>query len=594
MDAPSLRAHNEVAITSANGMTSLRRPGDRGERIDLSSETEPVVTNDSPAPPVPPAARWWHPFRIAAVGLFVWLVVLACVMGLPTRLARLAGLLPPQKGPPFKVSPETTLITEPLDRHGWPDYVTSVDLRLREGVTPASNLAIELRALLPPYVTDLGQQAQYDERLGFSTNESHSPPFIKVEHALPHLTMEARRKIDWTDRSFCQEHVWTRAEFPLLAQWIDVNRECLDRLLACQHRTCCYFPRLRSDTSASSDLWSPLASSTARSFGFDARVPLQLALARSCCLDHPGFPITSLKDIDAVRRIAVLRGRHQSKLEQLQVEGYDKHAIWAIVGLLNSGYLGDGDLLFLQEQGRTLPPIPPVYEMFDGLEPLELLDELVHMARIRRVVDSMKDVNATSYVESLDRCLRYGPINWNIVLADAVDATRQQVAIARIESLPERLRRQDTLIAEMKTRSAPWSQPVPATVRSLMGRPDDNGHVVAACVLEGWLKFNRAIFVTSERRVTMARMLPILIQLKRWQLRFGSFPATLAQLRSFAPEVPLQIADPFLDGPDLIYRVFDGECRLYSVGPNGRDDGGVHDSLGDDVAFRLSNIAGDP
>jgi hypothetical protein len=41
MDGPSLHAHNETAIPSANGMTSRRRPGDRGERIDLFKAAEP-------------------------------------------------------------------------------------------------------------------------------------------------------------------------------------------------------------------------------------------------------------------------------------------------------------------------------------------------------------------------------------------------------------------------------------------------------------------------------------------------------------------------------------------------------------------------
>ena len=78
MDGPLLHAHNEIAIPSANGMTSRRRPGDRGERIELFKAAEPVVTNDSHAPLVSrPTSRRWHPIRVAAIGITVWFAVLA-------------------------------------------------------------------------------------------------------------------------------------------------------------------------------------------------------------------------------------------------------------------------------------------------------------------------------------------------------------------------------------------------------------------------------------------------------------------------------------------------------------------------------------
>jgi hypothetical protein len=62
------------------------------------------------------------------------------------------------------------------------------------------------------------------------------------------------------------------------------------------------------------------------------------------------------------------------------------------------------------------------------------------------------------------------------------------------------------------------------------------------------------------------------IALKRYQLRHGNLPPNLSALvPEFLPAVPL---DP-VDGNPLHYRPNgDGTYLLYSVGSNGKDDGG--------------------
>ena len=71
---------------------------------------------------------------------------------------------------------------------------------------------------------------------------------------------------------------------------------------------------------------------------------------------------------------------------------------------------------------------------------------------------------------------------------------------------------------------------------------------------------------------TMKRTTITAIALKRYQLRHGNYPETLAELApEFLASVPL---DP-VDGQPLRYRRnADGSFLLYSVGGNGKDDGG--------------------
>jgi hypothetical protein len=76
------------------------------------------------------------------------------------------------------------------------------------------------------------------------------------------------------------------------------------------------------------------------------------------------------------------------------------------------------------------------------------------------------------------------------------------------------------------------------------------------------------------------------IALKRYQLKHGSYPPDLNSLvPEFVPSVPL---DP-VDGRPLRYRQnANGTFQLYSVGENGKDDGG-DPSLGKGVESRSFN-----
>ncbi|HEV3341741.1 MAG TPA: hypothetical protein VG125_15345 [Pirellulales bacterium] len=88
--------------------------------------------------------------------------------------------------------------------------------------------------------------------------------------------------------------------------------------------------------------------------------------------------------------------------------------------------------------------------------------------------------------------------------------------------------------------------------------------------------------VTARRDV--ARMA---IAAERFRRSKGHWPATLDDLvPDFAERLP---ADPFSGGPLKFQLASDG-CRVYSVGPDGIDQGGSGlESQADDIAFRLPN-----
>ena len=81
--------------------------------------------------------------------------------------------------------------------------------------------------------------------------------------------------------------------------------------------------------------------------------------------------------------------------------------------------------------------------------------------------------------------------------------------------------------------------------------------------------------------VARIRAAGVAVAIKRYALVSGILPH---RLDTMAPDpLPAVPADPY-DGRPLRYRRTDGEYVVYSVGPDGRDDGG---DAGKDIAVRV-------
>ena len=82
----------------------------------------------------------------------------------------------------------------------------------------------------------------------------------------------------------------------------------------------------------------------------------------------------------------------------------------------------------------------------------------------------------------------------------------------------------------------------------------------------------QAAEATSLRGQAQLRLLIVHLALHEYKLDLGSYPESLSGL------VPKYLAalpkDPF-SGKDLVYRIEDGAYRLYSIGPDQKDDGGI-------------------
>jgi hypothetical protein len=116
---------------------------------------------------------------------------------------------------------------------------------------------------------------------------------------------------------------------------------------------------------------------------------------------------------------------------------------------------------------------------------------------------------------------------------------------------------------------------------------DDNASIVA-----GLLPEVKATVAAAGRVGATLHAFECLIALRRWQITHGG--TTPDDLVTAFRDVGLPAAppDPF-DGKPMRLVLVEGKPLVYSVGKDGHDDGGLHDSDGDrhggDLTFRLSS-----
>lgn len=85
-----------------------------------------------------------------------------------------------------------------------------------------------------------------------------------------------------------------------------------------------------------------------------------------------------------------------------------------------------------------------------------------------------------------------------------------------------------------------------------------------------------AVIGRSDEAAVQLQLGQLDLDLERWRAEHGRYPETLAALGLPAEDT----SDPFNDQP-FVYRVEDDAVLLYSVGRNGKDDGGTTGKRGD-------------
>jgi hypothetical protein len=528
-------------------------------------------------------------FRVGLLAASVTSISLVAIAGQP------AG-----PKPRITVSKETTFILGPLDQEGYVDYFAALNAAMAKGVTPQNNAAVLLyRAVGPKEVPKEGR-AEVARKLGIDPLPEGGTYFEKWEafvrrtaskEAGKHSAEGNHDPVKAAEAQYdrARERPWSSDECPLVAKWLADNERPLELAVAATKRPRFYFPLYRSHPSDML-LEAPLT------YAQQSREVVRALQARAMLYLHSSKVDEAWQDILACHRLARLIGRQSTFVEGLVCYAIDRTTCSCDAALAHYGGLSADKARQLLDDFRHLPPLPKIGEKIVIGERYEDLDAAATAARrgplgVLRTISYLpaKKGWGISIAETVSILL----VDWNepMRMGNAwydrfADAFAQPTRSDRNDALVRIDRDLQQTKKDAKDKSLLMGETYYSLSRAL-------GRKLGRIFVTKTLPALFAAIYVEDCTETMASMSQVALALAAYRAEHGTYPADLGQL------CPKHLAaipgDPFSGGP-LRYQRGQTGYVIYSVGHNGKDDGGMSRSGGvgfsdagdaDDIAIRM-------
>jgi len=507
-----------------------------------------------------------------------------------------------KRKPAFTISKETTYLTSPLDKDGYPDYAAALNERLGKGVTADTNANVVIwRAIGPKSEGGKRMPVEYFKQMGLQEPPEAGDYFIDMSRFVRERLQLNDSDEQWEvvkQADAAARQPWVATDHPHVADWLKANEKPLNLLVEAVKRPHYFNPRVpaagrKESAGLISALFLP---------GVQPCRQMTTALAaRAMLRAGEGKPDAAWQDLLACMRL----GRHLAR-GGLLIDGLVGVALQSIAQRAALALLERPELTAKDYRGyladlRALPPMPPPAEYADGAERFVFLDWIM-------VADRKGPAVIFDGLEMADRFVRAfankeaagsdlpevrppaGPaedIDWDPTLRDGNRLFDRLAAAMREPDL--RKRRDDLERIEMEVRE---SRQKPAGAKGKAVRwsdltPESRGRLVGDLVFTltppALSKFQQSF----DRIEQAERNLHIGIALAAYRRDRGSYPRALDAL---APKYLDKVPDDLFAGKPLVYKPSENGYLLYSVGPNGKDEGGQgreDDLRGDDIRVRI-------
>jgi hypothetical protein len=533
--------------------------------------------------------------RRIVVPLLAFLVLAVAFLVLPW----LVFLVLPAEDQP---RPETSLggeaadVTGPLDEEGYIDYQTALNERLGKGITPEKNANVLLQKALGPERVGQKMPPEFFKWLGIEALPERGDYFITMDaylrnHAL--LNNDERAAV-WNQETWAHQHPWTAQDYPHLAGWLKANEKPLALVVEAMKRPEYFNPLVARKTQQ--ELPS-LIGATVTSGQFRCR-ELASALAARAMLRTAAWQFDEAwEDLLACHRLGRLVARGATFMDSLVGVAIDQIASNAdVVWLYWSGPSPERARKCLRDL-QGLPPLPPAADKIDLGERFIYLDNVQLLARGEGVILAMvvhpleippKKPDA-KVVERLKE-INWGPAadyghRWHSRLAAVLRKERaeREKELAEIEAeFNARQAEADKILVEILHEKklaeivAEFKEQKTEATRRLLGllqgkAQSDKRVGKAFGDLTMSIGFIRNRQNAIDRTEQTLRNLHVAFALAVYRGEGGRYPARLEEL---APKYLAAVPSDLFSGKALVYRPFEGGYLLYSIGVNGKDEGG--------------------
>ncbi len=270
------------------------------------------------------------------------------------------------------------------------------------------------------------------------------------------------------------------------------------------------------------------------------------------------------------------------------------------LALAQSGKLNSRQAAFLQDELRKLPPMTGVVDRIDVAERIMFLDSAGFVAA------GGPDALVKFYPEYSEEIPQGEPvlvtlfrpafksIDWNTVLRVCNDHFEHIKQACQNPSIDERRKAVEAIDREFNTMSAEFASLKSFDNSKLTGESSGVylGHIMAKVLIWKLTPAFNAALPAEGRAQVRGDLSQLALALAGYRSDSGQYPDRLDALApKYIPELP---KDRFTDAADYIYKTDGKGYILYSVGPDGKDDGGRgpdDEPEGDDIAIHTPKEA---
>lgn len=463
------------------------------------------------------------------------------------------------------LSRETTYITGPLNDDGTVNYVEYLNNKYSKGVTPENNAAVLMLEAIGTegaLATKIRDEAL--RRIGAATAPARGL-YVSQKNYLSSRS-ELGEVTFWAFTAQCDQTMdgpWSAEDYPLVADWLEVNKTALKRVISASRRAHFYVPHLcQEEPPAVVHMLMP-AFGRCRSC---AKALVARAMLKWDSHDYRG----AWADLMAVRRLARLMGQARNCTTHengLLIEGIGTEAM---LRLVTADAIPAGDAKHLLADLTELGAFADINDSIANLR-FRLLDTVMLLSRgesLDGLAEKPKQRWATEasvfdWNQMLRRCNQY----WDQYAACADKETYEK----RRDAFRAFERRWDEYMDELyelgDSRRARQQ-----AVANFAGSLERRTELFTKLLFSALLPTFRAHRSWHARQTACGEMTLTATALAVHRAETGKFPEKLAELTpKLLEEVP---TDPFTGKP-LIYRRTAEGYVLYSVGPDLEDDDGT-------------------
>lgn len=477
-------------------------------------------------------------------------------------------------GPPeLKICKETVGIENPpLAADGFVDYIKYFNDVNSAGVTPENNFINAWLNIVGFGNADFAIENQY-QAIGYHPSEKQDGYMISMSE----FEESIGKKFDFGVLDFCENRPWSAKDYPDLAEYIRRNSTGMDMLKKALSRPYCYFPFIKTDEKEGCLDYVLLP----RYNGF--REMTKLLAYRANNFLGQGKVDEAWSDVIAIRRLGLklydLSDKNYSFLITMLVGvGIDELADWDAHVVLADGNLTVAQAKEFREEWERYPS--PAVVAF--LKKQMLFERALALDGMNCMYRGLPNGKESEFVPSGDGFL-CAWLKFYCVQSDPNRvATRINYVYDQLEkNLDNTLRPED--VVALSTKVTDIDEMVEKTLTPKwvdifqLWLPPNVQRAIASDVAAAFILRNTGAEITRVRILmsqeeVLYNLTDIGLALREYQLTKGAYPQKLSDLvPGYFKELP---KDPF-NGKDYIYKPVKDGFKLYSVGQNFRDDGGV-------------------